>query len=257
MIRPIAFFSSPQMSDFFIEPSWLSAVKGTRFYYPAASTDHTEALAAFQGVIDEFWFADVNYPAGLRIKPALENVPGFQLIAVERSGAIHAHNERRKDASGHKFRFLEPSRLVERYDRKDGRILTLIRRRGYGQIGLMEEFSEKDLGVFMHRGDSGGGEGGSGVFFLENRKTRYHPCGMLFDKLASRLADESLIVSDGSNCNIKALKLFYRRDASGEDAFRHHQGCEFVFRGFHWSCVGWLGKRYGPTLVWGLKRITN
>ena len=246
------------MSDFFVEPSWLTAVKGTRFYYPAAYLDHIEALEVFQDVVDDFWFADPHYPAGLKIEPALEKGSRFRLLEVERNGAINARQEQRQDVLRQSFNHLEPSRLIERYEREDGRKITVVRRRGYGQIGLMEEFSEKGLGVFMHRGDSGSGsESGSGVWFLANRKARYQPCGMLFDKLASRLADESLIVSDGSNCSIKALRTFHRKGVASEDAFKHFQGSDFDFGGFHWSCVGWLGRRYGPTLVWGLKRITR
>lgn len=244
------------MSDFFVEPSWLDAVKGTRFYYPAAYLDHMEALEVFQDVVDEFWFADSHYPAGLKIESAIAVGSRFRLLNVERSGAINARRERRQDLLGHSFNYLEPSRLIERYEREDGRKITVVRRRGYGQIGLMKEFSEKELGVFMHRGDSNN-DGGSGVWFLSNRKARYQPCGLLFDKLASRLADESLIVSDGSNCAIKAVKKFYFKNVTVEHAYNHFQGSNFDFGGFHWSCVGWLGRRYGPTLVWGLKRITR
>jgi hypothetical protein len=244
------------MSDFFVEPSWLNAVKGTRFYYPAAYLDHMEALEVFQDVVDEFWFADSHYPADLRIEPALGKESIFRLLEVERNGAINARQEQRQDLLGHSFNYLEPSRLIERYEREDGRKITVVRRRGYGQIGLMEEFAEKELGVFMHRGDSNN-DGGSGVWFLSNRKARYQPCGLLFDKLATRLADESLIVSDGSNCAIKEVKKFYFKNVTAEHAYNHFQGCNFDFGGFHWRCVGWLGERYGPTLVWGLMRITR
>lgn len=248
------FYKHPQMSEFFIEPQWLTAVAGTRFYYPAAYLDHSEALEAFQDVIDEFWFADPHYAPGLNLAPALGGHPEFILLNAEKSGVINARLESRRSPSGKSYRFLEPSRLIEHYERTDGRKLTVVRRRGFGQIGLMEEFPEKGLGIFMHRGDSDN-ESGSGVWFLANRKASYAPCGMLFDKLASRLSDESLIVSDGSNSRINRLRTFLNKDVSGEAAFNHHQGQDFEFRGFHWSCVGWLGKRYGPTLVWGLKRI--
>lgn len=242
------------MSEFFVEPSWLNAVRGKRFYYPAANLDHLEALEVFHEVIDEFWFADIHYRAGLEMAPALVGDQRFRLLQVLKTGAIHAAREQRQDTLGQSFGYLEPSRLIERYEKRDGRNLTVVRRRGYGQIGLVEEFSKKDLGVFMHRGDSPG-EGGSNVWFLANCKSRYQPCGMLFDKLATRLADESLIVSDGSNCDIKRLKLFHNKNTNGEEAFNHHQGRDFDFHGFHWRCVGWLNQRYGPTLVWGLRRI--
>lgn len=248
------------MSDWYIEPEWLRAVSGTTFYYPCAGRDHAEAIEVFGDYVTTFMFCDVNYPPGLKLAPAIDGAPGIRLVDCTFKGLADASEETRIDENGQKYRFLPPSKRIEAYEGEDGRTVTVIRRRGFGQIALSTEFAERSIGVFMHRGDSPG-EGGSNLYFLANRNARYEPCGRLFDKLASRLTDRALVITDGSNCDLKSLRkrIHRARDMSGHEAFRSHQddGTPFLMRGFHWSCVGWLSKRYGPTLVWGLTRETD
>jgi hypothetical protein len=65
------------------------------------------------------------------------------------------------------YRKLEPGRLKQLYERvSDGRRLTVIRRRGFGQY-VLGEFPNRSIGVFVHRGDSPG-DGGSNTYFLAN-----------------------------------------------------------------------------------------
>ena len=241
------------MNDYFIEPEWLAAVRGTLFYYPAAMHDCLEPITVFQEQIDTFWFCDKNYAAGLSLPPALPSESGFHLIKSKKEGAVHARLERRLDSSGRTYAFLEPSRLKEIYERQDGRQLLIVRRRGFGQIAITREFGEKSLGVFMHRRDSMG-EAGSGVFFLANSNARYEPCGRLFEKLSKILSEKSLVISDGSNSRIPWVSKFHNSDKSGDDAYLHHRGRQYRYCGFQWVCVGWLSNKYGPTLVWGLTR---
>ena len=242
------------MSDFYIHPDWLESVRGTIFFYPAAFTDHQQSLDVFMDVIAEFWFADTNYPAGLHMTPALNGRTGVRLMSSETTGPVTAVMENRVDVTGNSHRHLLPSKLVEKYVRENGTALTVVRRRGFGQIALTTEFSERSIGVFMHRGDSIG-EGGSNVYFLANKKRRYEPCGNLLDKLSSRLTDRAMVISDGSNTHIGPLCRFHGSELDGHDAFNRLQGCSFSRAGFRWSCVGWLSRRYGPTLVWGLERL--
>lgn len=237
------------MPDHHIADEWIAAVEGTSFFYPCAGGDHDEPLSVFQNHIDTFWFSDINYRRGLKLPPV--SLANFCRVKRTVLGAPHSQLEMRTAGESH-HRFIEPSKLVETYERRgDGRRISIIRRRGFGQIALTEEFKQRSLGVFMHRGDSTG-EGGSNVFFLANIKKRYEPLGNLFDKLADRLADRAMIISDGSNTSIPQLRV--HRQATGCDAFSDHHGHEFGFGGFRWCCVGWLGRRYGPTLVWGLTR---
>jgi hypothetical protein len=243
------------LADFYIAADWLEATRGSAFFYPAAGSDHTEALNIFQDYVDVFWFCDTMYQEGLNLPAVCASNTGWRLVGRNISGVPMATPERRIGENGREYYFLQPSKLAETYERKDGRRLTVIRRRGFGQIALSKELGDRSLGVFMHRGDSRG-EGGSNVYFLSNKKTEYEPCGNLFDKLGRRLKDKALIISDGSNASIRRRRLrrFHHKPTEGREAFSYHQGRTFQFGGFDWTCVGWLSRRNGPTLVWGLTR---
>jgi hypothetical protein len=61
--------------------------------------------------------------------------------------------EERTTAEGRRYRYLKPARLKVVYERSsDGRRVTVIRRRGFGQYALAE-LVDRSLGVFVHRGD--------------------------------------------------------------------------------------------------------
>ena len=77
---------------------------------------------------------------------------------------------------------------------------------------------------------------------------------MLFDKLAQKLRNTALIVSDGSNTDIAELKVVSRSETPGLDAFAAATERSFTKWGFDWRCVGYLNPRYGPTLVWETRR---
>jgi hypothetical protein len=231
---------------------WMEAVREATFFYPAAGSDYLEPLTIFQDHIDTFWFCDVGYANGLDLCAVLPK-DEFRIIQREKSGAPTAIKERRKAENGLCYWFLLPSKLIESYERTDGRRLTVVRRRGFGQIALSEEFDDCSIGVFMHRGDSPG-EAGSNVYFLANKKTRYERCGRLFDKLARRLKGKALIISDGSNSSIGWLRRFHHKSNAGHEAFSRYEGRLFNYGGFLWTCVGWLSGKNGPTLVWGLTR---
>jgi hypothetical protein len=166
--------------------------------------------------------------------------------------------ETRRTNEGRSYSSIEPARLTEDYERiSDAKRFKMTRRRGYGQYALAE-FSDRSLGVFVHRGDSAGG-GGSNVFFLANKKRDHAPCSDLFDKLAYKLADRALVISDGSNARIGFVKKFHpKRDSdetlSGPQAYERLQGKHFTFGAFDWRCVGYLSQKNGPTLVWDISR---
>jgi hypothetical protein len=143
-----------------------------------------------------------------------------------------------------------PGRLIEFYGREDdARRLKIVRRREFGQCAL-SEFADRSIGIFVHRGDSEG-EGGSNLFFLANTP--------LYDKLSRKLADTALVVSDGSLVEPSFLRKFHRpkKEKSGFDAYRFHKKKHYPFDPFDWRCVGYLGQRNGPTLVWQLTRTQS
>jgi hypothetical protein len=192
---------------------------------------------------------DINYPRGMTVGPVC--VGDYGLVSSAVLGDPDAEIERRQDESGKAYRYLRPSTLSEVYRRADGTRFVINRRRGFGQYGLVSEFADRSIGVFMHRGDSPG-ESGSNVYFLANKATRHPPCGRLFDKLSRKLADRSLVITDGSNTSIRRLKKFHNKTTDGRTAYGSVG--RFSFGGFDWECVGYLSYKYGPTLVWGLTR---
>lgn len=120
---------------------------------------------------------------------------------------------------------------------------------------VLDRLEPRSIGVFVHTGDSPG-EGGSDLWFLSESPTgEYQPAG-LFDRLGPKLADQALIVSDGSNCDIaRASSQYCNRAAGSEEAYsKEKDKGPFPFGGFEWSCVGYLPQKNGPTLVWSVKR---
>ena len=133
-------------SEHYIEPEWLDAIRGKLFYYPAAGEDWAEPLAVFQEVISTFWFCDIHYPRGLRLGIVFGSDPDYQLIGSEKSGASCAELSQRVAEDGRAYRFMEPSKLSDTYERKDGRRITVVRRRGFGQMALTKEFDKARVG---------------------------------------------------------------------------------------------------------------
>jgi hypothetical protein len=202
----------------FVEPAWLSAVRGKTLLYPSAGRDWEEPLRLFDRYADRFWFADINYPAGLKLPPLYQANAAYQLLSQEIIGDSTAKMEQRQDERGRQYRYLPPSNLREVYKPMgQTRLISVNRRRGFGQYALVKEFHDGEIGIFMHRGDSPG-EGGSKVYFLANMNARHEPCGRLFDKLSRKLADRALIITDGSNTHMKRLKALHRQEVDGPEA---------------------------------------
>jgi hypothetical protein len=241
------------VSDQFIEPDWLECVRGTIFYYPAAGSDTVEPIQVLCTSVQNFWFCDKNYKSNLNLPHALGIDSGFRITRRIQNGAVGACCDVRLDNKGKPYNYLDPSRLVEDYQSAQLK-LTVTRRRGFGQIALTKEFDDKTIGVFMHRGDSGA-DGGSGGFYLSNRKSSNKPCSHLYNKLSLKLKDKSMVITDGSNSGVEWLRKFHFKEVCGNDAYLHHLGKSYLYGTFYWKCVGWLRMRYGPTLVWGLTRI--
>ena len=236
----------------YIEPDWLELSNGKSFFYPAAGSDFSDAIDMFHEYVPSFLFCDTRYSRGLNLPAIQINAASYKLVRSEKLGNVHAELQSKRDERGKSYRSLEPSKLIETYRRNDGREICIVRRRGYGQMGIME-FQEHEIGVFMHRGDSAG-EGGSKVRFLANKKQRFLPSSNLFDKLAPKFAEHPIIISDGSNSDISVLAKYHRVEIAGDAIYKEIANQEFQQYGFTWRCIGWLTPRYGPTLIWGLRR---
>lgn len=228
----------------------LAAAAGGVLFYPCSGEDWDELVDAFSPAVDVFWFCDPTYGQTCAVP-----VRGFRLVDTVVEGDPFARTRRVTDG-GRGYQDVPPcvwsSRMVSD---EDGRMVTVKRRRGFGEYALATEFKDRSISVFVHRGDTlAGGESSSSSCFLGRRRESHEPLSMLFDKLSEKLRDTALIVSDGSNTEIAELKVFHRSDTQGPDAFAAAQERPFTRWGFDWRCVGQLGHRYGPTLVWEVRR---
>ncbi|MCX4194168.1 hypothetical protein OMR07_00340 [Methylobacterium organophilum] len=228
----------------------LAVAAGGSLFYPCSGGDWDKLVNAFSPAVETFWFCDPTYNRNCAVP-----VHGFRLVDTVVHGDPAA-TMRWVTGGGRTYRDVPPciwsSRMVSE---EDGRAVTVNRRRGFGEYALAREFPDRAISVFVHRGDTlAGGEASSGSCFLGRRRKRHEPLSMLFDKLAQKLRDTALIVSDGSNTDIAELKGFSRSETPGLDAFAAATERSFTKWGFDWRCVGYLNPRYGPTLVWETRR---
>lgn len=234
------------MGNAFIEPTCFQVIERGRLFYPGAGSDHAEFLILFASHLTEFRFADIDYDFG-RDQPPSDPGPEYKLLESRLDGDATARLE--WPTSDRPYRVIKPAHLIRRYERRcDGRRFNVILRRGFGQYALAE-LEDRSVHVFVHRGDSAG-EGGSNVCYLGNRRRRHIPLSNLFEKLTRKLAARALIVSDGSNARVRFVRKFNRTNVEGREAYESLRDRVFSFGDRNWRCVGYIGPRYGPTLVW-------
>ena len=204
-------------------------------FYPSAGSDFKEPIKTFMPWIDEFWFVDVNYDEKC---PRLADV-GFRLIS-----SSYFELTGRTISLDYPFRI--PVSSQQYLHVPSGREFTanFCRGRGYDAFRSAFRVPQRPLSVFFYRGDSQG-EGGSGFMWLKRRTARY---------IVDQLDSHSVLVSDGSNA-MPELSKFHCNQDIGASAVEESE--EFGFRGKQFSCIGYLGERYGPTLVWKLSPIVN
>lgn len=234
-----------------------SGVSGHRFYYPCAGQDLIEPLRLFTDHCAELVFEDIGYnfsnPPRLVLESARYEHVDQQLIGEKKSGI-----SMRLDSSGRSYRHVDPGKLIDIFvDRKLNRTLRIIRQRGFGQYEL-DRVPDGDLGIFFHRGDSAGGESGSGAWFLANRRARHLKLANLFDKIKRCLSSTALIVSDGSNTEIPFLRKTYVSFNRLVIRNLHNANNTFEYSGLRWERIAQIGdSRHGPTFVWKVNRISH
>lgn len=236
--------------SYFIEFEILDAFQGQTLFYPTSGSDWNDFLEVFVGRVAEFHFCDITYQFDLRHRRSFNLSSEYRLIDDWIEGPKTASIENRDG-----YRWVEPAKKFQVWQHiESGWSFKLIRRRGFGQYALAE-FADRSIGVFVHRGDSPG-EGGSNVYYFSNMSSRHEPLGHLFNKLTSKLTDISLVITDGSNVNsgMRFLKQFHRSDVEGSEAYAQLCDKTFLFGTMKCRCVGFFPRRYGPTLVWCVKR---
>ena len=215
-------------------------------FYPCSGWDYQEPLSRFSELVDEFWFVDIRY------SPDRINVPGGGRFRVDdwhvwRPTPLPRQPwEAGKQA---KYPWIDPVVLTRRlYDRETGRSITVHWRSGYGAAALRR--LENPIAVFFYRGDSPG-EGGSGTLWLMGGRRAARP---LIREVVEKMPSGGLVVTDGSNCPRRrnpyaALGRFHWSNVDGSEAAAMSEPfCDPDGRRF--ECVGFVGPRYGPTLVW-------
>ena len=223
-------------------------------FYPCSGSDLEVPVTHFAPVIDVFWFVDRGYfrpdhwdtshkgmdrPAD-SISPIFKH-PDFDYIRCTLEGpAVDDRYSVR----------IKPCVLTEFYLHiPTGRTIQLKFRRGYGFSGFDKEI--RKLTVFFHRGDSEG-EGGSDNNWYSSRNGR----GTIWDKLEDGgwiVTDLSLaydqdvfrIITDDINSG-KIKKVSELLNPSFE-FYSHKYNITF-------TCIGFLGHRYGPTLAFRVDR---
>ena len=221
--------------------------------YPSAGKEDWKiAFEQFIEKVDKFIFADINYNLQdlLKFKKHLSSIGVIDLEEIigsfdEAIQVIDNGDERYKD--------MKPAyyKVVIKYKND---LKTVIFRKGFGQYAL-NELDDNSLYCFYHRGD-GQGECGSDVFYLGNRNMKHKPIGKLFNLLIKKLANKSLIISDGSNTDSKILKTIYRKisNLKKDEVLKNLVNTTAIIYGTKLKCTDVLDYRYNHTLVWGVSK---
>jgi hypothetical protein len=230
------------MFDAGLPKSIFSDVKGRTFIYPSAGDDFEEPFRLFSGHCDELIFVDINYDFDCRPSPAFD---GWRLVKVDIFGST---KERIRIIEGERrsYREVSPAWRRQIYRCEVGsREVVVTQRRGFGQYAI-RELPDESLGIFFHRGDSGG-EGGSGVLYLGNQTLKHEPIARVFDTIKTKLSYPALIASDGSNIMFPKIR---RAVSDGNFSLNG-----FSAGGLRWTQVAKLPWRLGATVIWKVQPI--
>jgi len=243
----------------------LQKIKDKILYYPFAGRDFRDPIQFFRDYVSEFWFVDVCYqfrPADRR--QLLLREEDMKLVFEEVHGPLNRRHEYIRKDNNYSYICVEPAYFIQKYLYKN-REIKIIFRRDTDYTALFGpspfEIAKNRLGIFFFRGTSS--EGGSDHSWVNSRKQRIldldNPI-TLVDKLVSILPDGGVIVTDGSNSasshydlgeskEYAAFSQFIKSDLTCEEAyqlanpFTDNSGNKF-------TCIGFAGKKNGPTLIW-------
>ena len=246
--------------QYILDNEALAAVEGTALFYPCSGNDLDVPIRLFSPFLAEFWFVDRGYFA-----PGHQNTKqyGFDRPADEVESVLGKNADYqllRTDIDGMPYwslynRDIEPCIMTETYRHlPSGKTIRVRRRRGYGFSAFRSDI--RQIGVFFYRGDSGG-EGGSGNLWLKPDH---------INEICTKLIDGGLLVTDGSqqskwtkpapNSEYWPLAQFHGgrpRPKDPEEILRVTRPFTDS-RGRTFTCVGYAGERYGPTLIWRVDR---
>ena len=207
-------------------------------FYPCAFHDIDTPIGTFLPYINEFWFADVAYNHRRRPTPNVARYPQESRSHFELTG----QTIRRRLP----YTIPVTSTVYSAPELGCSFKVNLCEGRGYDVFHTVFRKTGRKLSVFFHRGDSEG-EGGSDFYWLSHYP---HPRGRgkgMFDYVLNSIELDGLIVTDGSNAMPEFAKFHSNNNVGSECVTQ----CDaFEYSGRRFECVGYLGNRYGPTLVW-------
>jgi hypothetical protein len=225
----------------------LNEIKDTSLFYPCCGDDLDNPLRIYIHLIKDFWFVDIlshhNHindhtnkllrSLGYEWKKEIKDKFNGITLCKKEYYAIEVKT----------FTYIKIS---------DGREVNIHRCCGKGYDALRSVFDGNNytLGVFFYCGDSPG-EGGSGFYWLGSK---------LFPYVLGRLADGGQVVTDGSNVygssSLKRLLAkFHSQKISQQEAMTKSE--DFTYNNHRFNCIGHAGKRYGPVLIWKVKKTKN
>lgn len=244
----------------FLGKGAMLAIAGTALFYPCSGNDIEVPIRLFSPHVTEFWFVDRGYftpghqdtkqygfdrPAD-EVAPVLVQDADYQLLGTNIEGQPYWRLSSRD---------IEPCILTETYRHlPSGRTIQIKRRRGYGFSAFRNDI--RQIGVFFYRGDSQG-EGGSGNLWLKPDH---------INEICAKLIDGGLLVTDGSqqskwtkpapNSEYWPLAQFHGGRPRPKDPEEILRGTRPFTdsKGRTFTCVGYAGERYGPTLIWRVAR---
>lgn len=240
--------------EFILDTNGILGIENSSLFYPSSGNDWITPIRIFSPVITEFWFVDKGYfapgccdtrdygfdaPADKQA-PLLKEDSDYRLINIQHKGPVSWDWYETN---------IEPCVLTETYIHQPTQKQIIIhRRRGYGFSAFRNQIHQ--IGVFFYRGDSLG-EGGSGNLWLEPSHV---------NEICNKLMDGGLIVTDGSNPG-RSWKTGNYSELSKHD-FRSEEAMEFIHSmrpfqdhyGRTFTCIGYAGHRYGPTMIWQVRK---
>lgn len=210
-------------------------------FYPCCGDDIEEAIVRFVDSVDVFWFVNLEFvPCSERnARQIRSNEDGAHGLATAASIRPIGRPSVRRDPEDvveyrgvtHSDSYLHAPTM---------RPIVIHRRRGEGVDTFQRSVPRID--VFYYRGDRPG-EGGSGKLFLGRE---------IFEELILlRLVRGGLVVTDGSQCEDPFTNLAEFHPRRGRKCDEPELAARpFNALGLEFICVGRLGDRYGPTLIW-------
>jgi hypothetical protein len=226
----------------------LEGLESRVLFYPCAGADFKLPVTIFASVIDVFWFVDRGYFSpghqDTRYEGLDRSATDISPLLVDMDFEYLKCEIQRPPVFATYKADITFCILTEYYNyRPLGRTIQLKFRRGYGFSAFDKEIDH--LSVFFYRGDSWG-EGGSGNFWFKREPEKV---------IWNKLVDHGWLVTDFSLTHHQDAFRKIARAARKRKITRISDLLSPPFQYYSkksditFTCLGYLGKRYGPTMV--------